>query len=104
LYVVVVVVVVNWRVGLRNALVSLRSERSSVTPLVNRASSSSLVFNIRLRRLLTLSTAKSQVSGNGPRIYIFFKRERKAAAKVILTPFFHTVDDLFCSAKLRLYE
>jgi len=97
---------VNWRVGLhaRNALVSPRFERSSVTPLVNRASSSSLVFNTKLRRLLTFSIAKSQVRETALESISFFKRERKAVGKVVLTSFFHTVDDLFCSAKLRLYE
>jgi len=50
-----------------------------VTTLINRTSSFSLVFDTRLRRLLTLSTARSQVSRNGPRIYIFYKRERRSS-------------------------
>jgi len=58
LMVIVIVVVANWRVGLRKALVSPRSESSSVTLLVNRVSSFNLVFDTRLRRLLTLFTAR----------------------------------------------
>jgi len=58
--------------GLRKALVSPISKSSSVT-LINRASSSSLMFDTRLRTLFTLSTARPQVSKNGPRIYIFLQ-------------------------------
>jgi len=102
--VVIVVVVTNWQMGLRIVLVSPRSERSSVTPLVNRASSSSLVFDIRLR-LVTLSTARSQVSRNGPRIYIFLRERAQGNSKGCpYSFFFRIIGDSFCSAKLRLFE
>jgi len=83
---------VNWRVSLRKVLVSPRFKSSSVIPLVNRASSSSLVFDTRLRRLLTLSTVRFRETALES--ISFYKRERKKAAKAILT-FFHIVDDPF---------
>jgi len=86
---VVVVVVANWRVGLRKALVS--PESSSVTPLVNRASSSSLVFDTRLRRLLTLFTARSQVSRNGLRIYIFLQERAQDSSKDYFHSYFRII-------------
>jgi len=74
--------------GLQKVLVSPKSKSSSVT-LVNRASSSSLVFDIRLlKNCCTLFTARFSISRNSPRIYIFFyKKQHTAVIKAVLTLF-----------------